>query len=214
MKKVLLLALTAGCMALGQAASATPDNTAEQTVADTAVVFNDASATLTRGEETTGEELFAQMLAPYKGKVIYLDFWGTWCPGCLSQMYSVGDLKQALAGEEVIFMYVAMKSPEDKWRKYIGMFGLTGDNVVHYRLDSDQHKLLTHLLEMKTLPRYIIIDRQGNIALDKAPRPKEGEKTVAEIRSWINKGITAAEPEDEVIEGVSFEAVAVDGEGH
>ena len=47
----------------------------------------------------------------FRGKVIFLSFWATWCVPCLAEMPSIERLKEELAGEDVAFALVADQSP-------------------------------------------------------------------------------------------------------
>ncbi|MBR5204681.1 MAG: hypothetical protein IKW32_05615, partial [Bacteroidaceae bacterium] len=80
----------------------------------------------------TGEELFREILKPFEGKLVYLDVWGTWCGPCKKEMEHASAIKQAMKGKEVVFLYLANRSPEESWKNIIKEYGLTGEQVVHY----------------------------------------------------------------------------------
>ena len=135
---------------------------------------------------TEYDELFRQLTEKYKGKVIYLDFWGTWCGPCRENMALMGDIKEALSGKNVIFMYLANNSPDRTWRNVIKEMKLTGENIVHYNLPGKQQALLEKHLSVNSFPTYMLIDRNGNIVNSKAPSPREKEKLVYEIEQLLN----------------------------
>src|SRR5690606_9066962 len=70
-------------------------------------------------EAKDAEALFKELVSPYNGKVIYMDFWGTWCGPCRTQMPYVSELKKELEDKDVIFMYLANRSPEKAWLNFI-----------------------------------------------------------------------------------------------
>lgn len=129
--------------------------------------------------------LFAQLTEPYRGKVVYIDFWGTWCGPCKQQMKYVGEVKKALKDEDVIFMYFANNSPEASWKNVIKENHLSGENAVHYRLPPEQQKMLERRLSIRAFPTYILMDKKGNIVNMKAPRPQEKGKLVGEIKKLL-----------------------------
>lgn len=119
------------------------------------------------------DSFFKELLAPYKGKVIYIDFWGTWCGPCRDEMKYVGKAKEILKDKDVIFMYFANNSPEFTWKNMIKELDLTGENVVHYRLPDEQQYMLQRRLSVNSFPTYMLVDKEGNISTTKAPRPSD-----------------------------------------
>lgn len=105
------------------------------------------------------EELFVEMLKPFKGKVILVDVWATWCGPCRSANISMEPLKVQLADEEdLVYLYLAGEnSPENTWKNMI--VDLKG---VHYRVNQAQWDYLSESLNARGVPTYIIIDREGN----------------------------------------------------
>lgn len=73
-------------------------------------------ATLSKGSylhptpENAGQRIFQLILEKYKGRVVYVDFWGTWCVPCIEDIPKAKKLKEALKGEEVVFLYLAVES--------------------------------------------------------------------------------------------------------
>lgn len=136
----------------------------------------------------TGEELFAKLVEPYKGKIIYLDVWGTWCGPCKREMEYVGEIKKAMLGKEVVFVYLANGSPETSWKNVIKEMNITGKQVAHYNLPADQQKLLENHLSVRHYPTFIIIDREGKIIEPEASlRPSDGQKLINHLNELLSK---------------------------
>jgi thiol-disulfide isomerase/thioredoxin len=127
------------------------------------------------------DSIFAALINPYKGKVIYVDFWGTWCGPCKGEMPYVKAIKDAVKGKDVIFMYFANNSPEESWKNVINENKLTGENSVHYRLPNEQQRIIENRLSINSFPTYILIDKDGNINNMKPPRPSDNQVLVAAI---------------------------------
>ena len=138
-------------------------------------------------ESKDADHLFAQLIEPYRGKVIYLDIWGTWCGPCKDQMKYAGAIKEKLKDEEVVFMYLADRSPEVSWKNIIREYHLTGPNVVHYNLPDEQQQMLERRLGISSFPTFILIDREGRIVDRNAPRPQEGERLLRAIGQLLGK---------------------------
>ena len=60
---------------------------------------------------TDGKALFEFITAPFRGYVIYVDVWGTWCGPCRDQMGYVPALKKMLEGKPVVYLYFCNNSP-------------------------------------------------------------------------------------------------------
>ena len=131
------------------------------------------------------DSLLAALIQPYKGKVIYVDFWGTWCTPCIAEMPYVKSIKGGFEGKDVIFMYFANASGESSWKNVINQHHLTGPNVVHYRLPPAQQSIIETRLSIQSFPTYMLIDKEGNISTMKAPRPSDQEKLIATINDML-----------------------------
>ncbi len=133
------------------------------------------------------DELLKKLTAPYLGKVIYLDFWGTWCGPCKREMKYVKDVKKTMKGKDIVFMYLANSSPEKAWKNVIKKYDITGKNVVHYNLPAEQQSMLERRLGVKGYPTFIIIDKKGNIVNMNPPYPSQGESLIYELNKWLKK---------------------------
>jgi thiol-disulfide isomerase/thioredoxin len=125
------------------------------------------------------------LIAPYKGKVIYIDFWGTWCAPCKEQMPFVGAIKKEFAGKEVVFMYMANNSPEKSWINVIKEMDLAGENVVHYRLPAEQQAMIERKFSVNSFPTYILIGKDGSLVVDNAPRPEMKSELIGVINKLL-----------------------------
>ncbi|MGV3586011.1 MAG: TlpA family protein disulfide reductase [Adhaeribacter sp.] len=114
------------------------------------------------------DSLFNNIIAPYVGKVIYIDFWGTWCAPCIAEMPASRKLKEELKENDVVFLYLGVDSPETKWKQIISHLGIRGE---HYLLSNDEYKLLQKQFQIYGIPRYILIDKRGLVNDNDAMRP-------------------------------------------
>ena len=136
---------------------------------------------------TQADSLFAELIAPYRGKVIYLDFWGTWCGPCKEQMKLAAPIKEMMKDRDVVFMYLANNSPQDSWQNVIKNYGLTGPNVVHYNLPSTQQKLLERKFNINKFPTYILIDKNGTVSSPNAPSPRNRQTLLDSLEGLLKK---------------------------
>jgi thiol-disulfide isomerase/thioredoxin len=139
----------------------------------------------------TGKQLksFKELTDLYKGKIIYLDIWGTWCGPCREEMRYVPVLKRKYAGKDIVFVYLDMDddNKENDWNEMVRMYGLEGE---HYRLGSDAIAPLWKEIEQQggqtdRYPTYVLFDRNGKMVNANAARPSDGEKLFRELNEVL-----------------------------
>jgi thiol-disulfide isomerase/thioredoxin len=112
---------------------------------------------------TDGKEILGKILAPYRGRVVYLDIWGTWCVPCKSNLKRLTKpMHQALAGLPVTYLYLCNNSSDKAWRSVISEYELTGSNSIHYNLPTNQEAAVEKYLGVSHYPTYILFDTEGN----------------------------------------------------
>jgi len=110
-----------------------------------------------------GEAIFRKIIEPYKGRLVYLDVWGTWCSPCKKALKESHKLKEALKDYDIVYLYLANRSSDESWKNVIKEYNLTGENCVHYNLPADQQSAVENYLGVHSFPTYKLIDKQGNI---------------------------------------------------
>jgi len=63
-------------------------------------------------------------LEDYRGKVVLLNFWATWCAPCREEMPSIGRLKKQLAGRPFVVLAVNVDEPESRIKNFLAMLPL------------------------------------------------------------------------------------------
>ena len=93
-----------------------------------------------------------------KGKVVLLDFWGTWCPPCVESVPALKDLQKRFA-KEPLFKMISVSNDGDqtKWSEFIGKNQMTWTQY----LDKDRH--VVRAFDINAYPTYILIDAEGII---------------------------------------------------
>ncbi len=103
------------------------------------------------------EELFNAITTPYRGKVVFVDFWATWCGPCKAAMRESEPVKKDFAGKDIVFLYLAGEnSPKGTWEQMIP--DIKGE---HYRMTDAQWTYICNKCGVQGVPSYMIIARDG-----------------------------------------------------
>lgn len=117
-------------------------------------------------------------LQSFKGKVILLSFWATWCGPCKKEMPSMEALYKQLKPQGFVLLGVSVDyEKKEKVREFIEKNGCSFPIL----LDPKLH--VYHLYEIKGIPTAILIDKQGGI-VGKAVGSKDWN--TPEVISLIN----------------------------
>ncbi len=109
-----------------------------------------------------------EIFKKYKGKVIYVDFWASWCGPCMSEMPNAARLKEKLKGKDVVFVYFGYKNEKAHWLAARKELNIAGE---HYLLSDKLIAEADSVFKIAGIPHYAIIDKDGNIIEKKALRP-------------------------------------------
>jgi len=107
--------------------------------------------------EDMDEEKFS--LADYKGKVILLNFWATWCPPCRREMPSMERLYQKLSGKDFTVIAINQMETGDHVFAYTGQLDVDPTFIILF----DKNSEVSQSYHVKGLPTTFLIDKKGTI---------------------------------------------------
>ena len=110
-----------------------------------------------------------------KGKYVYIDVWATWCNPCIREIPSLQKIEEQYHGKNIEFVSISIDEKKDyeAWRKMVVDEKLGGTQLYSKR---DQSFMSAY--KISSIPRFILIDPEGNIVNADAPRPSRPELEV------------------------------------
>ena len=114
---------------------------------------------------TNDAKIFKELIAPFKGKYLLVDFWATSCGPCVYNIKQTKALREKHKNsQDIAFVFVTSEyeSPLSAYDKFVNEQELTNT----YLLNTDQYRYLRQLFRFNGIPRYVLVDREGKIMND------------------------------------------------
>lgn len=96
----------------------------------------------------------------FKGKVVFLNFWATWCPPCVAELPYIQSFYNDYK-DKVEFVFIS----NENWSEINSFFNEKGYDLPVYQY---KNKQLQGLPKVSSIPRTFIIDAAGNIRVDES----------------------------------------------
>lgn len=112
----------------------------------------------------------------YKGKVVYVDFWASWCGPCRGEFPFSKKMHDGFTEKQkknIVFLYVSIDEDSNNWKSAIDALKL--DNGDHGLSEGGWASVVCQKYKINSIPRYMIIDKNGTIVRPEAPRPSSPE---------------------------------------
>ena len=113
-------------------------------------------------------------LSDFRGKVVYVDVWATWCGPCNAEIPHLIKLEEAYHNNpNIVFMSVSVDKQKDfeKWKKMLTDKGMGGVQL----FAGDRSDEIMKPYKITGIPRFMLFDKEGRVVDADAPRPSSGE---------------------------------------
>lgn len=106
--------------------------------------------------DSTGQEV---ALSDYRGKVVYIDFWATWCAPCMAAIPKSHALAEEYKGRpDVAFLFVNVNDTPERWRNFLRKEHPPGQNLY---ADEARSNKMRAAYNFDGIPHYVLIDKEG-----------------------------------------------------
>lgn len=109
-------------------------------------------------------------LADFKGKLVYIDFWSTWCGPCRMEIPHLKKVKEAYEGKPIAFVAISLDTDKAAWEEFVAKEGLTG---YQFNDDAGWWSSAAQSYQVRGVPTFVLIDAEGNIIQYNAPRASD-----------------------------------------
>ncbi len=96
-------------------------------------------------------------LSDYKGKVVIINFWATWCPPCRAELPSMNKAWEKLKDHDVQMLAVNVGEDEDT------VFAFTGEQEINFQILLDESGEIINLWPVRGLPTTFVLDKEGRV---------------------------------------------------
>lgn len=109
--------------------------------------------------------LLNQQIAAQKGKAVLVNFWATWCPGCVQEFPDLVKLQREYAAKGLTVLFVSADENSDVQKKVRPFLAKQGVRATSYVMKGDANQFLSQFDPKRksafSLPRTFLYDKQG-----------------------------------------------------
>lgn len=132
-----------------------------------------------------------QLIGKFKGRALFVDLWATWCGPCTGDFILQHPLKEFLKENDIDHVYVAIEKGNnvDKWKAFLKKYDLRGYHAIangKFQQDLKTHSALGYNGGGISIPKYLIINKDGQIVEGNAKRPSDGDALIQQIKEKLN----------------------------
>ncbi len=107
----------------------------------------------------------------FRNKIVYIDLWASWCKPCIGEIPHLQRIEKELANrQDIVFVSISIDQSMTAWKKKMEELNLHGNQLI------DSKGRLSQYLNIKSIPFFLIYDKEGKLLRYGAPRPSTGDR--------------------------------------
>jgi thiol-disulfide isomerase/thioredoxin len=139
-----------------------------------------------------------ELVQQFEGKLVYIDFWAPWCSPCLKSFEKAGQMNAYFEKHDIVRLYVSIEksvTAEQKrvnkvrnWKQIINQHQVSGYHYYAELKTALFDEIADNFMRGKlSLPRYAIINKNGEIADRNAPGMDKPDKLKRKFAKLLNE---------------------------
>jgi thiol-disulfide isomerase/thioredoxin len=115
----------------------------------------------------------------FKGKIVFINFWTTWCPDCVYEMPDIEKLHTKIKNPDFIILAVDLKESSKKVKKFLKKHNLTLKTLLDKKGDTGR------AFAIRSIPTTYILNRQGGLIGKAMGARKWGSKESIDLFEYL-----------------------------
>ncbi|RMD85877.1 MAG: TlpA family protein disulfide reductase [Candidatus Dadabacteria bacterium] len=124
-------------------------------------------------------------LADFRGKVVLINFWASWCAPCVQEMPSLERLYERLQSRGLVVLAIGVDDEEKNLRAFVEEYDLTFPVLL------DLQGKIKHTYRVSGVPESLVVDRSGKLAMIRDPQDDLPTVRMIGPREWDSPNVVA-----------------------
>ena len=108
-------------------------------------------------------------LSDFKGKPLYIDLWASWCVPCCKEIPHLQKLERQVANKQLEFISISIDENKKDWKARMQQLHMEGRQYIVVGNE------LANMLNISSIPHFLIYNKAGKLIQYEAPRPSAGK---------------------------------------